>query len=738
MSCYMDSIDLFDFQERAVLKLLELTSCSKKQVITVKAPTGSGKTIILLKFIDNYLFSSSKKTAFIWLCPGRGDLEEQSRRKMLRLLKNRRAQNLTEALAEGFSDGSTTFINWELVTKIGNKAVAEGERKNLFDCIKDAHRNKINFIIIIDEEHSNNTYKAQNVIDVFSADFIIRMSATASKNSRYEFYEIDEHDVIDSGLITKAIYVNEGMQSSQEIGNDYDYLLDLADKKRKEILQNYILIERNINPLVLIQFPNGYPDTIAQVEKKLEEMGYTYGNGMVSKWMSEDRRDLPDNLTDNDASPAFLLMKQAISTGWDCPRAKILVKLREGMNEQFEIQTIGRIRRMPEARHYDDDLLDFCFVYTFDKKWKDGLLKCLDKAYEMRRLILKEKCRGFTLKKQMRNLDLCMVGEREVLEKVYSYFVNKYHLSADKAQNMRILQESGYIFRDTLSSEILHGEYVLTEAVGEKNAEHVSVYRKVDTHLHGIDLLHSVDILKSVLGLSSEKMKLVLERLFRTERNLPKKIVALDTKDFYAFIINNLKKLKGDFEKITANVVKQLPLTYYEPKLTSFHLPEQDFFRYDPSVKSEIAYSLNAYEDYTSGFNTLLLRSIPEQLFERFCENNNNVDWFYKNGDTGKQYFSIVYLDALNKQWLFYPDYIVRMRDGTIWIIEAKGGQVLNRSKNIDIQIENKFNAFKLYAEKFSLNWGFVRDMDNNLYINNTEFVLDMNDSHWRPIKELL
>ncbi len=322
----MDSIDLFDFQERAVLKLLELTSCSKKQVITVKAPTGSGKTIILLKFIDNYLFSSSKKTAFIWLCPGRGDLEEQSRRKMLRLLKNRRAQNLTEALAEGFSDGSTTFINWELVTKIGNKAVAEGERKNLFDCIKDAHRNKINFIIIIDEEHSNNTYKAQNVIDVFSADFIIRMSATASKNSRYEFYEIDEHDVIDSGLITKAIYVNEGMQSSQEIGNDYDYLLDLADKKRKEILQNYILIERNINPLVLIQFPNGYPDTIAQVEKKLEEMGYTYGNGMVSKWMSEDRRDLPDNLTDNDASPAFLLMKQAISTGWDCPRAKILVK----------------------------------------------------------------------------------------------------------------------------------------------------------------------------------------------------------------------------------------------------------------------------------------------------------------------------------------------------------------------------------------------------------------------------
>lgn len=115
-------------------------------------------------------------------------------------------------------------------------------------------------------------------------------------------------------------------------------------------------------------------------------MGYTYDNGMVSIWMSEDKKDLTDNLTDNDGTPVFLLMKQAISTGQDCPRAKILVKLREGMNEQFEIQTIGRIRRMPEARHYDDDLLDFCYVYTFDETYKAGLLSNMDKAYETRRL----------------------------------------------------------------------------------------------------------------------------------------------------------------------------------------------------------------------------------------------------------------------------------------------------------------------------------------------------------------
>ena len=43
------SIKLFDFQEKAVIKLIDLTSKKdSKQTIIMKAPTGSGKTIILI------------------------------------------------------------------------------------------------------------------------------------------------------------------------------------------------------------------------------------------------------------------------------------------------------------------------------------------------------------------------------------------------------------------------------------------------------------------------------------------------------------------------------------------------------------------------------------------------------------------------------------------------------------------------------------------------------------------
>ena len=729
------AIDLFDFQEKAVIKLLDIVADSRsKQTITIKSPTGSGKTIMLIDFIEEYLTKINSQTAFIWLCPGKGDLEEQSRQKMLKFAPHRHTQNLFDSLQNGFDAESTTFINWELVTKKGNTSIRDSERKNLFDRIADAHRAGIEFIVIIDEEHSNNTAKAKTIIDAFSAKNIIRVSATAIENKRYEYFEIDEVDVIGEGLITKALYVNEGLTDGMEVADDYDCLLDLADGKRKDIAARYKELGKAIRPLVLIQFPNGQPETIRAVEKKLESLGYTYDNGMVSIWMSEDKRDLPENLTDNDATPVFLLMKQAISTGWDCPRAKILVKLREGMSESFEIQTIGRIRRMPEAKHYEDDLLDFCYVYTFDEKYKAGLLSSIDKAYETRRLFLKDKCKTFTIEKQVRDLDFDGLGEREVLVKIHEALVKKYNLGSDKKLNKMLLSDAGYVFGTDIHGQALQGEFVRTSAIADSHS-FITTHKRVDTHKHGIQLMHSIDAIKSSIGMAQNKVKTILERLFRKGGNPSKKLIALETPEFYAFVINNQHKLKEEFRAVTAQMAVQLTMTL-QPKKSPFHIPEQDFFKYDPGVKNEVEYLTNAYHEYTSGFATSVVRSTCEMLFEQHCEGREDIEWVYKNGDTGQQYFSIVYVDGIQKQWLFYADYIVMKKDGTVWIIETKGGETKGKNKNIDDQIENKFNAFKAYAAGKELRWGFVRDKDNQLYINNTEFAMDMADAHWVPLTQ--
>ncbi|MCM1439435.1 MAG: DEAD/DEAH box helicase family protein [Roseburia sp.] len=535
---------LFDFQNEAVHKLIDFTvRRDSKQTIVMKSPTGSGKTLILIEYVDEYLRCIDSNTAFIWLCPGKGDLEEQSRKKMQKHCPQRNTQNLFEALLNGFSAGSMTFINWELVTKTGNRAITDGEKKNLFDRIAEAHRSGITFIVIIDEEHSNNTAKANTIINAFSAKNIIRVSATATENKRFEYFEIDEVDVINEGLITEAIYVNEGVADGVEIDDDYNYLLELADQKRKAIAERYkqTVTDKVIRPLVLIQFPNGQPETISAVEKKLESMGYTYDNGMVSKWMSGDKRDLPKNLTENDGIPVFLLMKQAISTGWDCPRAKILVKLREGMSESFEIQTIGRIRRMPEAKHYEDDLLDYCFVYTFDEKYKAGMLSQEDRAWIPRRLFLKDKGKSFTLSKQVQSEQYGSIGDRETLKIIYDYFVGQYRLGKDKMKNKRLLSElGGYIFEDKIVNKFSQGMFVLTESLKDSEQTH-SAYKNVDTRNHRIYLLRCLENISSVIKIQRDSVQTILERLFRVRPFSLHKLVDLSQKEFLAFIVNIMK-----------------------------------------------------------------------------------------------------------------------------------------------------------------------------------------------------
>jgi len=55
--------------------------------------------------------------------------------------------------------------------------------------------------------------------------------------------------------------------------------------------------------------------------------------------LSEKKENL--ELVEKNNSPInFLIFKQAAATGWDCPRASILVMFREIKNPSFHIQTV--------------------------------------------------------------------------------------------------------------------------------------------------------------------------------------------------------------------------------------------------------------------------------------------------------------------------------------------------------------------------------------------------------------
>lgn len=730
----MQGIKLKDFQINTVNKLLDATSVGSKKEVLLQAPTGSGKTIILLSYIEEYL-KENNKVIFVWLTPGKGDLEEQSRKKMVKFLPHHNTKNIQDVLLQGFDAKDTAFINWETITKKGNNALKEAERKNLYERVHEAHNNAYKFIIIVDEEHLNKTVKAEAIIEYMNPEYIVRVSATTKTNKEAEFIKIDELEVINAGLITRALYINENVSNESTLSNEHEYLLELAINKRKAIKEEYFKLGIQVNPLIIIQVPSKSDDLIKQIEKILEQKEYSYDRQNLAIWLS-DRKENIEDIENNESNQAMLIMKQAISTGWDCPRAKILVKLRDNMSEDFETQTIGRIRRMPQAHHYDNVLLDNCYLYTFDEKYEQSVKQELgSNAYDTKVVFLKNEYKNFSLKKITFDNAFDGFDERQTFNILHNYYIEKYNLTNNKKNNKTILEANGYVFKDTIDNYIVQDKIVRINSDELENANRIKVQSEVSTNKNGFELRHSINVISSKIGMRYDRTRLMLERMFFRGKLFTKKFVDLSLLEFYAFVINNEDVLKHDFQEAVSQKARQIKMKLDELKIVDWKAPEMDYIKYDPKMKDTTIYEKSIYMNYPNS----TIKSKSERMFEYFCENNENIKWFYKNGESSNDYFSIVYIDAVNHKWHFYPDFIVCDKDNKIWIIETKGGENADgESKNIDIKVENKFEALKQYANKYNVNWGFVRDYDKNdsLYLCNTEYTEDMENESWILLKD--
>ena len=731
----MQGIKLKDFQINTVNKLLDATSIGSKKEVLLQAPTGSGKTIILLSYIEEYL-KENNKMVFVWLTPGKGDLEEQSRKKMIKFLPHHNTKNIKDVLLQGFEAKDTAFINWETITKKDNNALKEAERKNLYERVREAHNNGYKFIIIVDEEHLNKTVKAEAILQYMNPEYIVRVSATTKTNKEAEFIKIDELEVINAGLITRALYINENVSNQTTLSNEHEYLLDLAINKRKAIKDEYIKLGVQVNPLIIIQMPSKSDDLIKQIEKILEEKNYTYDRKNLAIWLS-DRKENIEDIENNESNQAVLIMKQAISTGWDCPRAKILVKLRDNMSEDFETQTIGRIRRMPQAHHYDNVLLDNCYLYTFDEKYETAVKQELgSNAYDTKVIFLKNEYKNFTLKKITFDNAFDGFDERQTFNILHEYYIEKYKLTSNKKNNKTMLEANGYVFKDTIDNYIVQDKIVRINSDELQNANRIKVSSTVSTNKNGFELRHSINVISSKIGMRYDRTRLMLERMFFRGKLFTKKFVDLSLIEFYAFVINNEDILKHDFQEAVSQKSRQMKMKFDELKILDWKAPEMDYIKYDPKMKDTTIYEKSIYMNYPNS----TIKSKSERMFEFFCEHNENIKWFYKNGESSSDYFSIVYVDAVNHKWHFYPDFILCDKDNKIWIIETKGGENADgESKNIDIKVENKFEALKEYANKYNVNWGFVRDYDKNesLYLCNTEYTEDMENDNWILLKKI-
>lgn len=738
-------IELKSFQQEMVERLLQfMTDVTGEKELYIKAPTGAGKTICLLSWINEYIKSTTKSIAFVWFTPGAGELEEQSLDKA-RFFDSILAQSVDDALLQGFGENSITFINYERVVGRNTKAMLlEGEKDSLNDKIRKARDKGIEFVVVIDEAHRNDTHKARGIISAFSAVKTVRVSATLDRpntDSPASFYEVSESAVIDSGLITKAVVVNEDIDITVDSRDEITVLLNAAEKKRQEILDAYLAENiSKINPLVIIQIPDSLSseiDFVNRIEGLLQSLlNKNYENRKVGVWLSELKRNHL-NVQELDNPVEYLIIKQAIATGWDAPRAKILVKLRENMGEVFTIQTIGRIRRMPlpTRGHFGINLLDNSYVYTFDTDFLSGAFSAGGAVARTPPLKAKEKTKVLKLESERSLLSADSIDEKLVLKNLSNGFTKYLGLTADLKSNYEKFKSQGYILGDELTSSYKQGQFDILEnaqLLRDKDRTLKAHYRE-----HRLDLLHAFHELHRVIHVPVGKIESILQHLFAEKGQNAYKLLSLEENEWTAFILNNWKILRGEARKIDSNPFSQGSFNFENITKSDFYIPISERYPYNPQVESEVVES-SAYNDYSTGI-IAARPSRVERMMERYLdENYDSIDFVYKNGDKGTQYFSIVY-ENNGGQNHFYPDFIIRMKSGEIYILETKGGiDQYGNSLNIDEYSESKYLSLKRYCNTHGYKWAFVRDKNDSLwYLNDDIWHESMTDGFWEPIDKL-
>jgi len=732
------SITLANFQLDAIRQLMEGMVSDKREIV-LKSCTGSGKTIILTHFMNEYIKCYSD-VVFVWLTPGKGELENQSKKKMDKYIHGASTKELYDVMTSGFSAGDFCFINWEKLTKKGNNALKEGERANFIDWTERAHDEGLRFVVIVDESHQNDTIKADEIIELFKADKIIRCSATPKPYPKAFNIDIPEEDVITEGLIKKVLVINEDFAQNISVDDQVSYLLNKAIEKQRLLRSGFLQRNIRVNPLIIVQLPNKSDLLLDGVERYFEKQGITYENGQLAIWMSErERKQNLEDIEAPNAEPIAVIIKQAVATGWDCPRAQILVKLRDNMSETFEIQTIGRIRRMPEAKHYGSDLLDSCYLYTLDEKFTEGVKQSLGKgALDGLRLTLKSEHRFFSVVTEYKTDVPFPRDAKLALQVIKKHFEKAYNTDGKTLQNQTRLETQGYIF----SSEVV--DYAKSGSVNKLTREQfsalntINIRAKLDTHKHGRDFHHCAAEIGLKITLDYNSISTILQRLFTKAKGDSTRILSLEWHDFYAFVINNKDKLKEDIALAMADEALQIQLNVQNTTEKPIGLPQTMMFFYDKQAKDQAIMSKNVYHGYLSSAE---VRSASERLFEQYCETSDKIKWIYKNGDKGLEFFSIVYEDNFGKQKSFYPDYIVEDVDGSIWIIETKGGFTRSgQSEDIDAYTAKKFIDLQRYLKKYNKLGGIVRQdkKSQKLCICVDNYNEDIHSENWQLLSDML
>lgn len=203
---------------------------------------------------------------------------------------------------------------------------------------------------------------------------------------------VDASRVQDSGLLKDAI----ALGIPNEAGRFDTVLVRLAADKLRESTEEWAAYATQqgsgeaVSPLMVLQVPNlpssklvgEWLHTIFQQWPELSEtcVAHVLGDHKTQNFGSYKVPYIAPERVQDDKTIRVLIAKDAISTGWDCPRAEVMVSFRPASDPTHIAQLLGRMVRTPLARRIPgNDRLNSvdCLLPFFDKETVEQVVKSL-------------------------------------------------------------------------------------------------------------------------------------------------------------------------------------------------------------------------------------------------------------------------------------------------------------------------------------------------------------------------
>lgn len=441
--------ELFPFQKKAVWELRRKAAAALgahrewglPQIVSLQAPTGSGKTLMAAAFLEDVLcgtaepppgeaaFEAQPDAVVVWLSDS-PELNRQSREKIERAADRigaGRTVEIEEAWfdRETLEDGCIHFLNTQKLAspgRLGKKG--ESRRWTIWETLANTAREKADrFYFVIDEAHrgalGGDAGRATTIMQRFLKGWrgpdgtemppmpvVIGMSATAERfnrlagdiSSTVAKVVVGADEVRASGLLKDRILI--GYPESAERAGDMAILSAAADEwlRKRAHWEEYCREQgcAPVDPVLVVQVEAGAAggavsatDLAAVAAKIGEPLGrplregeivHTFGGARTLEVEGLRVRAVEPSRIAEDHGIGVVLFKENLSTGWDCPRAETMVSFRTARDATYIAQLLGRMVRTPLQRRIraDESLNEVrLFLPRFDAATVEGVIEAL-------------------------------------------------------------------------------------------------------------------------------------------------------------------------------------------------------------------------------------------------------------------------------------------------------------------------------------------------------------------------